>query len=253
MAYFGASVVVNWALSQVGYKEGANNWNKYAQELDSINYFTPQKKQGVAWCAIFVDDAVYNATGKDKSKTYSVLYQPSKDNLSASCKYAAKYYRSAGAWYKTAKVGDQVFFGSEGAESHTGIVVSVGVSTITTVEGNKGNAVKKCLYNKNDSKIAGYGRPKYDSDPQPEPPKPKGDKVMIELNVLKKGSTGNEVKTLQRLLRELGYKGSNKKVLAIDGAFGDNTLYAVKNFQKDRKLKVDGYVGQESWNSLLKG
>ena len=76
---------------------------------------------------------------------------------------------------------------------------------------------------------------------------------MIELDVLKKGSTGNEVKTVQRILRELGYKGSNKKVLAVDGNFGDNTLYAVKNFQKDRKLKVDGYVGPESWDSLLKG
>lgn len=248
--YFGSSVVVNWALSQVGYKEGPNNWNKYAKELDSIGYFAPQKKQNVAWCAVFVDDAVYNATGKDKSKTYAVLYQPSKDNLSAACKYAAKYYRSAKAWYKTPKVGDQVFFGSEGDESHTGIVVSVGVSTITTVEGNKGNMVKKCLYNKNDSKIAGYGRPKYDADPQP---KPKGDKVMVELDVLKKGSKGNEVKTLQRLLKELGYKGSDKKVIAIDGSFGDNTLYAVKNFQKDRKLSVDGSVGQKTWDSLLKG
>ena len=249
MAYFGASVVVNWALSQVGYKEGANNWNKYAQELDSINYFTPQKKQGVAWCAIFVDDAVYNATGKDKSKTYSVLYQPSKDNLSASCKYAAKYYRAANAWYKTAKVGDQVFFGSEGAESHTGIVVSVGVSTITTVEGNKGNAVKKCLYNKNDSKIAGYGRPRYDSDPQPEPPKPKGDTVMVEMKVLQPlVTTGNDVKTFQRLTKALGYyKGK------IDGDYGKLSAEACKAFQKARGLKPDAWCGQDTWTELLTG
>ena len=249
--YFGASVVVNWALSQVGYKEGANNWNKYAQELDSVNYFAPQKKQGVAWCSIFVDDAVYNATGKDKSKTYAVLYQPSKNNLSASCIYAAKYYRSAKAWYKTPKVGDQVFFGSEGSESHTGIVVSVGVSTITTVEGNKGNAVKKCLYNKTDSKIAGYGRPKYDTAPQPEP-QPKGDKVMIEVRVLHKGNSGEDVKTVQRILRQEGYKYNNK-VLAIDGDFGTATDSCVRAYQSKNGLKVDGYVGSQTWNKLING
>lgn len=160
---------VSYALSQVGYKEGSGNWNKYAQELDSINYFAPQKKQGVAWCNIFVDDVIYNASGKDKSKTQKALYQPSYDNLSAACKYAAKYFRDKGAWSKTASVGAQIFFGKVGAETHTGLVVSVGASTVTTVEGNKGNMVKKCSYKKSDSKIVGYGLIKYDSQPQPQP------------------------------------------------------------------------------------
>jgi len=163
--------VVSYALSQVGYKEGSGNWNKYAQELDSINYFAPQKKQGVAWCNIFVDDVVYNASGKDKSKTQKALYQPSYDNLSAACKYAAQYFRNHNAWSKTASVGAQIFFGKQGSETHTGIVVSVGVSTITTVEGNADNMVKKRSYSKNDSKIAGYGFIKYDSAPTPTPTK----------------------------------------------------------------------------------
>jgi hypothetical protein len=163
---------VSYALSQVGYKEKSGNWNKYAQELDSVNYFAPQKKQCVAWCNIFVDDVIYNASGKDKAKTYKALYQPSYDNLSAACKYAAQYFRKNNAWSKTATVGAQIFFGKQGAETHTGLVVAVGVSTITTVEGNKGNMVKKCSYSKNDSKIAGYGLIKYDTAPQPDPPSP---------------------------------------------------------------------------------
>lgn len=82
---------------------------------------------------------------------------------------------------------------------------------------------------------------------------PKEDKVMIELSVIRKGSKGEEVKTLQRLLKELGYKGENKKVIAVDGSAGGNTIYALSNFQKDRGLKVDGVCGSATWNEILKG
>ena len=173
---------VSYALSQVGYKEGSGNWNKYAQELDSINYFAPQKKQGVAWCNIFVDDVIYNASGKDKSKTQKALYQPSYDNLSAACPYAARYFRNNGAWSSTPQVGAQIFFGKVGSETHTGLVVAVGVSTITTVEGNKGNTVQKCSYSKSNSNIAGYGLIKYDTAPQPTPPTPTKDEYKVTTN-----------------------------------------------------------------------
>ena len=74
----------------------------------------------------------------------------------------------------------------------------------------------------------------------------------IELTVLQKGSKGNEVKTLQRLLKALDYKGSDNKALSIDGDFGSNTLYALKTYQKAKGLTVDGICGKNSWNSLLK-
>ena len=67
-----------------------------------------------------------------------------------------------------------------------------------------------------------------------------------------------EIKTLQILLKAKGYKGSNNKVLDIDGSFGANTDFAVRNFQRknsdnDEALEVDGIVGYHTWNSLLKG
>ena len=82
---------------------------------------------------------------------------------------------------------------------------------------------------------------------------PEEDKVMVELSVIRKGMKGEEVKTLQRLLKELGYKGENKKVLAVDGSAGGNTIYALSNFQKDRGLVVDGVCGSATWNEILKG
>ena len=70
---------------------------------------------------------------------------------------------------------------------------------------------------------------------------------MVELNVLKNGSKGNQVKTLQRLLNALGYSCGN-----VDGSFGPKTLEAVKKFQKAKGLDVDGYCGPKTWAALLK-
>lgn len=78
------------------------------------------------------------------------------------------------------------------------------------------------------------------------------DTVTIELPVLRSGSKGDEVKTLQRLLKALGYKGSNKKALSIDGDFGENTAYALKAYQKAKGLTADGICGKNSWNAILK-
>ena len=75
-----------------------------------------------------------------------------------------------------------------------------------------------------------------------------GDKtVMIELSVLKKGSKGEQVKTLQRLLTALGYPCG-----VVDGSFGNNTLAGVMAFQRGNKLAVDGSVGTATWTALLK-
>ena len=53
---------LDYAKSQVGYTEGANNWNKYADQLDAVDYFAGcGKKQNLPWCAVFVCAVMYNA------------------------------------------------------------------------------------------------------------------------------------------------------------------------------------------------
>lgn len=76
-----------------------------------------------------------------------------------------------------------------------------------------------------------------------------GNTVKIELNVLKKGSKGEQVKTLQRLLIAMGYSCGSS---GVDGSFGSATDSAVRKYQKDKKLEVDGAVGTATWTSLLK-
>jgi peptidoglycan hydrolase-like protein with peptidoglycan-binding domain len=64
-------------------------------------------------------------------------------------------------------------------------------------------------------------------------------------DVLSVGSSGQEVRELQDLLREKGYDPA-----ASDGVFGPRTLSAVITFQKDHKLWVDGLVGSATLNAL---
>ena len=65
--------------------------------------------------------------------------------------------------------------------------------------------------------------------------------------VLKKGASGSKVKELQKLLIDKGYSCGSK---GADGKFGNDTLAAVKAFQKAHGLKADGVVGQDTWKAL---
>ena len=62
------------------------------------------------------------------------------------------------------------------------------------------------------------------------------------MEILKRGSRGEAVVKLQRLLG-----------IGDDGVFGYGTERAVKDFQRSRGLYPDGIVGKATWGELLKG
>ncbi len=62
---------------------------------------------------------------------------------------------------------------------------------------------------------------------------------------LRKGDSGDDVALLQERLIVLYYLEG-----PADGNFGNKTVKAVRAFQKDNGLKVDGSVGQETWSML---
>ena len=114
--------------------------------------------------------------------------------------------------------------------------------------------------------------PKPQPQPKPEPPKNTGNdwirRLQAECNnqgfsnqvidgyagpntvngcpLVKQGARGNITKLLQEKLNSLGY-GTN----GIDGIFGGGTTQAVKKFQRDRGLAVDGIVGRGTWSKLI--
>ncbi len=84
-----------------------------------------------------------------------------------------------------------------------------------------------------------------DDDAPAEPLATLMEEVPFEGN-LARGSTGTRVKTLQTRLTELGYYTG-----PISGNFLGNTLTAVKAFQEQNGLEVDGIVGEMTWNMLF--
>lgn len=72
-------------------------------------------------------------------------------------------------------------------------------------------------------------------------------KLLTYKSAVTKGTKGNHVKELQKVLKQLGYYKD-----AIDGSAGNNTVNAIKAFQKDFGLAVDGSAGPATYNMLNK-
>ena len=265
-----ASQLVEIAEAEIGYHEKASNSNldnktansgnknftKYGRDLFNAGFFNGNKN-GFDWCAQFPTWCVWKLTGKNKKKTEYILCVGG--DLSAGCGFALKYYKQVGRFDKTPKVGDQIFFkynlnDASYTADHTGIVVRVTDKLIETIEGNSGNEVKRKAYQRTDKTIIGYGHPRYDEEPKKTVVIKEAKTVQVELPILRKGSSGNAVKTLQRLLRQLQYVNlDGKTLLIVDGHFGSNTEAAVKRYQQKHLNGVDGIVGIKTWNKLLNG
>lgn len=67
--------------------------------------------------------------------------------------------------------------------------------------------------------------------------------------VLKVGAHSSAVKVAQQRLIAHGYDVGSA---GADGWFGEGTLKAVKAFQKDKGLTVDGIIGSNTWTALNK-
>lgn len=75
----------------------------------------------------------------------------------------------------------------------------------------------------------------------------RGPKTLDACVTVKRGAKGNITKLIQERLNSVGFK------LSTDGIFGSGTENAVKVFQRNRGLSVDGIVGKNTWEWLLKG
>lgn len=184
MAYY-AEKVIKIARAEVGYLEketnnnldsktenaGDKNYTKYARDLANLNFYNG-RKQGVAWCDVFVDWCFVQAFGK--AAALKVTFQPTnnKANCGAGCKYSRNYYKNNGRLFDDPQAGDQIFFynSSKTEISHTGLVYKVDKNYVYTVEGNtssasgvvaNGGCVAEKKYKRNYNRLAGYGRPMY--------------------------------------------------------------------------------------------
>ena len=84
---------------------------------------------------------------------------------------------------------------------------------------------------------------------EPVKPEEKNEEVCtVNVSMLSKGSKGESVKALQILLIGNGFSCGE---WGADGSFGDATDRAVRRFQQEKRIAVDGIVGSDTWGKLL--
>lgn len=167
--------VIAVAKNEVGYLEkksnsqlddktansGNGNYTKYNRDMHQL--YPSVMDFPAEWCDCFVDWCFMKAYGVQQAKNLIGGnfndYTPSSANL----------YKVNDAWFTSPKVGDQIFFKNETRICHTGLVYKVGTKYVYTIEGNVSGAVRMCQYELTDSRIAGYGRPRYDKTPTATP------------------------------------------------------------------------------------
>lgn len=186
MAY-NKQVVLDISAAEVGYLEketntnldsktgnaGDENYTKYSRDLAEVSYFNG-RKQGVAWCAVFVAWCFFRAFGK--AAALKLLCQPTKDNCGAGCDYIVRYFKAKGQWHTSnPKAGDVIVFYNKAKDdyAHTGLVYKVDGSKVYTREGNtsgasgvidNGGGVCNKSYSLSYDRIAGYGRPDWNME-----------------------------------------------------------------------------------------
>ncbi len=260
--------LISIATAEIGYLEkkngnsldsktlnaGSNNYTKYWRDVKPSYQAQP-------WCACFVTWCMDRAFGQDKTrkllKHYPFVYVPTLAGMTAN---------------KTPHKGDIVCFYRNGTFTHTGIVIAVNGANITTIEGNtsggstiiaNGGGVCKKTYNIGNLSGTRFFRPDYSivgetatGSGTSGSTTTQEEKVVktVNLTQVQKGNKGKSVLLLQKLLMAARYTGRNGAGLALDGECGDNTVFAIKEYQRKHSsegISVDGICGKATWTSIL--
>ena len=197
-----------------------------------------------AWCAQFVSE---------------VLKACDIDMYDLSCSEMYRRMSKSEEWDEPEsypRAGDVIFFDwdHDSTEArpldHVGIVVKYKDRVVTYINGNGSSAdyVTEQQISVDSHYIAYWMRYVGDIGSSKPPDNPDDDKFSITLQTLRRGSKGSNVKALQRLLFADGY---DVGPCGDDGDYGERTEKAVKRYQTDHSLLVDGVAGKETFTELL--
>ena len=265
-----ASKVIKVAEAEVGYLEkksnksldsktanaGSANYTKYGRDMHKL--YPSVMDFPAAWCDAFVDWCFQKAYGVANAK--GLLGGNFNDYTVAS----AQLYKNKKAWGTVPKVGAQIFFKNSTRICHTGLVYKFDKTYVYTIEGNtsgasgvirNGGGVCKKKYKRTNSKIAGYGYPKYDEEKTTTstststkktysgtfPKLPSRGYYKLGDGYLTLTSYSVSLKNLQKFLNWAIDAG-----LKVDGEYGPKTKAAVIAFQKEYGLVQDGEFGSKS-------
>lgn len=236
---------------------GYNNYTKYWRDtrkrgrMKAYGY-APESNfaGGKDWpyCAAGIDDTFCRALGQERAA--ELLLHGSAAFIN--CQTMYQKAKDRGLLVNSPKPGVIVlFYNSRSVHYHTeycykvenGVMYTIGFNTSgasSVVANGGGVCAKKYTFSKT---AAHYFMPAYEKTTEILPEFTDGSSVTL----LKKGSSGEAVKDMQEKLIYLDYYCGPE---GADGDFGNNTYRALKEFQKDYNLTVDGIYGENSDREL---
>nr|DAQ52632.1 MAG TPA: putative peptidoglycan binding domain protein [Caudoviricetes sp.] len=245
-----ASEIMKLAKSYVGTKESPAysnnvifNTHYYGHEVSGGNY---------AWCVVFVWD-IFRMAGAS--------------NLFCDGKKTA-WVDTVRDWAKSkglvvskdqGRHGDLALFdwNHNGSGDHIGFIDAKNADgSYETCEGNtsvdnNSNGGEVQIRTRYPSEIMMIIRPQYEAEEiSPTPTPTKEATVKMELRMLKRGMSGNDVRAAMLLMKDKGYYPY--AIPATDKLFGPKMEAGVRKMQAEHNLGVDGVIGHNSWTFLLK-
>lgn len=236
--------VVNQAKSWLGCKESDGSHRKI---IDLYNSHKPLARSYAvkytdAWCATFVSATSIACGYTDIMPT------------ECGCGKMIELYQKLGRWeendaYKP-EPGDVVFYDwddngvgdNKGASDHVGIVEKVVGTTITVIEGNCSNSVKRREIQVNGRYIRGYGLPDFEKKATKEESSAKLSTEEIAKKVIN-GDYGDGAARKSKLEAEgYNYATVQAKVNEILRSGSTSTPSKKETYAIGDKVKVNGYI-----------
>ena len=236
------------AKAEIGYREGANNYTKYAAEpmITKLYGWTPQYQP---WCCTFVNWCFLTAFGYDLGSKLTC-------GGTAACSNSASLFKNNGSFVTEPEPGDQAFFYSGGGINHTGVVLDVSGFSFRTIEGNYSDKVSVVTHNVIGNDVAGFGRPNWKlaegqsstvSAPTASAPTTENHSWTVP-TLNKSNAYSSDVVVLQALLNVRHFPCGS-----ADGFFGVKTEGAVNKARQFYGFKeINGRCDKELWAKLLK-
>ena len=217
-----------------------SNW-KNSSEAKSDNYYQAALNGG-KWVNHYVADC---------SGLFRWAYSKLGFSITHSSNYIWTSHCSAKGELKNGKKengsdvrpGTAVFVHPAGNSKRTHIGLYIGDGRVIEAASTVKGVIESKITDKKWNEWGELKKVDYGTEPTPTPsPTPSTDKP-----TLRRGDKGAYVTLAQTELIQKGYSCGSS---GADGQFGKNTEAAVKAFQKDHGLTVDGVIGAQTWAAL---
>lgn len=235
-----ADQVIDIELREIGYKESPDGWTKYGQWYADNIAHNPAFAYG-DWCVMFQTWAMIQAGVPDWPRT-----SPAGSEVTTLMHWLDdRGYRTPAD--DMPQPGDIVLYSwheDPDDVDHVGLVYKVSgedpdLAMLDVVEGNKSDAVMTRRIAYRDGKVARTYRLPCMSMPA----------FPLLSFMLRRGDEGYVVELLQAALIYRGYDIYG----GVDGVFGSHTENALKRYQDDVGIEVDGKAGTETFGHLMGG